>query len=57
MWVRVSSSPIRDSDGVPLHFISQIEDITDRKRHHEQLKDLADHDLLTGLLKIGRAHV
>ncbi len=50
VWVRVSSSLVRDGDGLPVHLVSQIEDISDRRRDEERLKDLADHDSLTGLL-------
>jgi diguanylate cyclase (GGDEF)-like protein/PAS domain S-box-containing protein len=50
VWVRVSTSLVRDAEGRPVNFVSQIEDIRDRRRAEERLKDLADHDSLTGLL-------
>jgi diguanylate cyclase (GGDEF)-like protein/PAS domain S-box-containing protein len=50
VWVRISSSLVRDADGKPLHFVSQIENVTDRRRAEERLKELADQDSLTGLL-------
>ena len=46
----LSVSLVRDSDGTPLYFVSQIEDITERKHAEQELKRLADHDSLTGLL-------
>jgi two-component system sporulation sensor kinase A len=46
VWVSISSSLIRDEHGKPLYFLSQTEDITERKtttlqlRHLEKLSEL-----------------
>ena len=40
---------MRDSDGQPLNFLTQIQDITERKLFEGRLQHLADHDSLTGL--------
>ncbi len=40
---------VRDAQGQPLHYISQVVDISDRKRMEEQLLHDAFHDVLTGL--------
>jgi diguanylate cyclase (GGDEF)-like protein/PAS domain S-box-containing protein len=44
-----SMSLVRDRYGAPLHYIVQLQDISDRKRLEENLRGLADHDPLTGL--------
>ncbi len=50
VWVAVHTTLIRDEHGGPAYFLSQIEDITDRRRYESELQHMADHDPLTGLL-------
>jgi PAS domain S-box-containing protein len=54
VWVFLSVSLVRNEEGTPLFFISQIENITDRKRAEEQLHKAvaAIEKLRSGLLKI-----
>ena len=50
VWVMLSTSLVRDSAGRPLHFVSHMQDITERRQAHEELERLANEDPLTGLL-------
>ncbi len=49
-WVHLTSSLLHDDDGRPLFRLSQILDIDARKRSDEQLRYVADHDAMSGLL-------
>jgi diguanylate cyclase (GGDEF)-like protein/PAS domain S-box-containing protein len=55
-WVEYTTSNVDGADGTPLYRISQIQDIDARRRGEEQLRRLADHDTLTGLLNRRRFH-
>ncbi len=49
-WVVVQVALLHDADGLPLRFLAQIQDVSDRRRYEQWLRHLADHDPLTGLL-------
>ena len=49
LWALLSVSLVRDEAGVPLYFVSQIQDISEQKLTAERLTDLTLHDALTGL--------
>jgi diguanylate cyclase (GGDEF)-like protein/PAS domain S-box-containing protein len=50
VWVAIHTTLIHDERGEPTYFLSQIEDITARRRYELRLQHMADHDSLTGLL-------
>ena len=49
VWVQLTASLLKDTEGAPLNFIAQVEDISERKRDQEQIRQLAYYDTLTGL--------
>lgn len=49
IWIYLSVSMVTDNNGDPVHYISQIEDITDRKERQNQILHQSTHDELTGL--------
>jgi diguanylate cyclase (GGDEF)-like protein/PAS domain S-box-containing protein len=50
VWVSFSASRVDLDDGEPLYLITQVEDISERKRLEQELEILAQRDPLTGLL-------
>ncbi len=48
-WVLLTVSLVRDDKGEPLHVISQVQDISERKELAGRLEYLVDRDFLTGL--------
>ncbi len=55
MWARVNISVHRDAEGQPKHFISLIEDITDRRKLEAQFRQANKMDAV-GQLASGVAH-
>jgi diguanylate cyclase (GGDEF)-like protein/PAS domain S-box-containing protein len=49
VWVLLSVSLVHDEEGEPLYFVSQIQDISERKVLEERLQHRAFHDSLTDL--------
>jgi len=49
LWVLLTLSVVRDDGGRPLYFVSQVQDISERKKLAARLDYLLDHDFLTGL--------
>ena len=49
VWVLVNLSLVRDKAGNPEHFISQILDVSERRKLQERVEHLALHDPLTDL--------
>lgn len=43
VWVLLTVSLVRDGDGRPLHFVAQIQDITQRREAEAELRRTAEH--------------
>jgi len=50
VWTSINVTLISDAEDRPRHFIVQAQDITERRLYENQLRHMADHDPLTGLL-------
>lgn len=50
LWVAANTTLVKSAKGEPLYYVVQIEDISNRKQTEHELRRLADHDPLTGLL-------
>lgn len=50
IWAEIAVSLMTEADGNSSHIVVQIQDITERRARFEQLRHMADHDSLTGLL-------
>lgn len=49
LWIEFSVAPVRDEAGEISHFVSIVNDVTERKNYEEQLEHQTNHDALTGL--------
>ena len=49
IWLNMTASLVRDTDGHPLYRLVQVLDVTERKVTEDQLRYLADHDPLSGI--------
>ena len=49
IWVLLAVAIVRDEDGLPRHFISQLQDISERKRLEAHTHELANRDPITSL--------
>ncbi|CAA9483374.1 MAG: diguanylate cyclase/phosphodiesterase (GGDEF & EAL domains) with PAS/PAC sensor(s) [uncultured Solirubrobacteraceae bacterium] len=50
VWLQIGASVVRDDAGRPLYAVAHLQDVTDARRHEAELRHLADHDGLTGLV-------
>ncbi len=53
IWIRLTASLVRDEHAAPLYFVSQIEDITERKRLERRLAEARDAALEASRMKSG----
>ncbi len=51
VWVMLNASMVRGADGRPCYFVSQIQDVTERRRMDQELADARDAALESARLK------
>ncbi len=49
IWISLSTTIVRDSEGKPMYLLSQMQDVSERKEVEARLTHRASHDELTGL--------
>jgi len=49
IWISENAHAVRDTEGQTLYYEGTVQDISERKRHQEELERQANHDMLTGL--------
>ncbi len=49
IWIVLSASMVTDGQGLPLHYVAQIENITERRKLEKRVAYQATHDELTAL--------
>lgn len=49
IWISENAHAVRDAEGQTLYYEGTVQDISERKRHQEELERQANHDMLTGL--------
>jgi diguanylate cyclase (GGDEF)-like protein/PAS domain S-box-containing protein len=56
IWALLAVSLVSDAEGVPVHLIAQIQDISERRELELRLREQAERDHLTGLHNRRRFH-
>ncbi len=49
LWISENAHVVRDADGRIQYYEGTVQDVSERRRHQEELERQANHDMLTGL--------
>jgi diguanylate cyclase (GGDEF)-like protein/PAS domain S-box-containing protein len=49
IWISENAHVVRDTEGRAQYYEGTVQDISERRRYHEELERQANHDMLTGL--------